>query len=125
MNGFRATFTVFLLFLASMPVTASSCSVLRDGLDEVRVRLRRAAEASNLDEGRHQARRAQLALIESAESANACACPGIVDELESAAYMAGRAYTAFGATDFASSIKHALMAFDAGTQALEACPALQ
>lgn len=116
-----AVFAMVLSVGVFATAATAACSALSDNLEEAEARLRRAARATDLDEGRSQARRAQRALEEASQSAEACNCSHVASDFDRAAYMASRAYTSIGSADFASGLKHAIQAYEAGTRALQTC----
>lgn len=109
--------------LAAAPLAglAQSCTMLSLNIDDARSRLQRAARATELDEGRDQARRAKSSLDDAAMSAMDCRCDMAYMEFDDAATNARRARDASDPEQFVYNLKRAITAYNTALTAVRQC----
>ncbi len=109
------------LALAPLAGWAQNCSMLSYNVDDARSRLQRAAKASDLDEGRDQARRAKSALEDASMSAMDCRCDMAHMEFDDAAARARRARDASDGQEFVEYLNRVIKSYNAALDAVRMC----
>ena len=111
------------LALTLSPVAGwtQSCDMISYNIDDARSRLQRAARASDLDEGRDQARRAKSALEDASMSAMDCKCDMAHMEFDDAATRARRARDASDGREFVENLNRAIKSYNSALDAVRVC----
>lgn len=111
-----------LLFLAAVPgASASTCDVISYAVDDARMKLKRAAKETDLEDAKDHARRAKNALESAAMNAMGCECDMAYMEFDSAASHARRARDADDPGEFVNSLNKAIRSFNSAILALNGC----
>ncbi len=117
-NGLALVFTL----AAFSPIThASNCSMLSYSIDDARTKLKRAANETDLESAKDYARRAKVALDDSAMAAMDCECIMAYSDFDTAASRARRARNADDANEFVDSLNRSIRSFNSALEALRIC----
>lgn len=95
--------------------------MLSYNVDDARSRLQSAARASDLDDGKDQARRAKSALEDASMSAMDCKCNTAYMEFDDASVRARRARDASDGQEFVDSLNRAIRAYNSALDAMRTC----
>ena len=123
MQLFQLALSLSIVLALTLPTnaSASSCSMLSYAVDDARSKLRRAANETDLEDAKDQARRAKSALEDAAEAAGDCKCDAAYNEFDDAATRARRARDADDADEFVDNLNRAIRSFNAANEALRNC----
>ena len=119
-------FSIALAFtLSPVACWSQTCSMLSYNIEDARTRLQRATKASDLDEGKDQARRAKSALEDASLSALDCKCTIAYSEFDDAATRARRARDASDGQEFADNLRRAIRSYNSALDAVRTCASQQ
>ncbi len=104
-------------------VHAYDCQMLSSYVDDAETNLRRASRATDLDEARRHARRAESALDDASMAAMNCECVLAYSNFDDAATRARRAKNADEADEFMEQLRRAIRSYNDAIDALQMCAA--
>ena len=113
----------FVLALTLTPAVGltQSCNMLSSNIDDAKTRLQRAARASELDEGKDQARRAKSSLEDASLSAMDCKCNMAYMEFDDAATRARRARDASDGEEYVENLNRSIKSYNSALNELRIC----
>lgn len=100
---------------------AHGCDVAADVIKEAAELLKEVGRRTDLDDGRHLARRLQRAVGDAAVEASDCECEQSASKLDSAAMRVRRARNADSRREFSEHINRAIDDFNVGVAHMEIC----
>ncbi len=107
--------------LISSLAQARSCTQLTYAVEEARLKLRRAAEETELESAKDEARRAKNSLEDAAYAARQCECNKAVYEFDDAASKARRARDADTSDEFVSELNRSIRSFNSAIDSIRRC----
>lgn len=111
------------LTLAPLAGWTQSCDMLSYNINDARSSIRRAAAASDLDEGQDHARRLKSSLDYASMSAMDCKCDMAYLEFDTAASRARRAEYASDGEEFVDNMNRAIKSFNLALDYVRMCAA--
>ena len=110
-----------ILSLINSPALARSCTQSTYAVEEARSKLKRAAEETELESAKDEARRAKNALEDAAYAARQCDCNRAFYEFDDAATKAKRARDADTADEFVSELNRSIRSFNSALDSMRRC----
>ena len=116
-----ARFFFPMLVIGPATCMAHGCDVAADVINEAAELLKEVGRRTDLDDGRHLARRLQRAVGDAAVEASDCECEQSASKLDSAAMRVRRARNADSRREFSEHINRAIDDFNVGVAHMEIC----
>lgn len=109
------------LLLISQVSFAISCDMLTYDIDDVKTRLRRAANETNLEDAKDYARKARSAFDDAAMGALDCGCINLQIELDDGSTASRRARDASDYREFTYNLNKAIRSYNNSIELVKSC----